>query len=173
MSYAPINGLQMYYEIHGQPAGDRVPLLLLHGGGSTIETSSATLLPLLSKERPVIAFEQQGHGRTADVDRPFSFAQSASDAVALLRYLKVPKADLFGYSNGGHIALQVALDHPEIVRKLITRRPRQSQSSSGLSSNRRAETHPSRSTTSGAHRRRAACRPVDLDGFETSYRAPP
>jgi pimeloyl-ACP methyl ester carboxylesterase len=119
MTYASINGLQLYYEIHGQPGGDRVPLLLLHGGGSTIETSFAKLLPLLSKDRPVIAFEQQGHGRTADVDRPFSFEQSAADAVALLRFLKVPKADLFGYSNGGHIALQIALDHPEVVRKLI------------------------------------------------------
>jgi pimeloyl-ACP methyl ester carboxylesterase len=119
MTYASVNGLQMYYEIHGQPGGDRTPLLLLHGGGSTIETSFARLLPLLSKGRPVIAFEQQGHGRTADVDRPFSFDQSAADAVALLRYLEVPKVDLFGYSNGGHIALQIALDHRETVRKLI------------------------------------------------------
>jgi len=117
MSYAPINGLEMYFEVHGPPGG--VPLLLLHGGGSTIETSFANLLPLLSKDRPIIAFEQQGHGRTADVDRPFSFEQSAADAVALLRHLQVPKADLFGYSNGGHIALQIALDHPEVVRKLI------------------------------------------------------
>jgi len=116
---APVNGLQMYYEIHGQPGTDRVPLVLLHGGGSTIETSFGKLLPLLSEHRPVIAFEQQGHGRTADVERPFSFEQSAADAVALLRYLKVSKADFFGYSNGGHIALQIALDHPESVRKLI------------------------------------------------------
>jgi len=117
--YASINGLRMYYEIHGPPGGDRVPLLLLHGGGSTIETSFGKLLPLLSQGRALVAFEQQGHGRTADVDRPFSFEQSAADAVALLRYLKVPRADLFGYSNGGHIALQIALDHPEVVRKLI------------------------------------------------------
>jgi len=117
--YASINGLRMYYEIHGPPGGDRVPLLLLHGGGSTIETSFGKLLPLLSQGRALVAFEQQGHGRTADVDRPFFFEQSAADAVALLRYLKVPRADLFGYSNGGHIALQIALDHPEVVRKLI------------------------------------------------------
>jgi len=114
--YAPVSGLQMYYEIHGSGG---TPLVLLHGGGSTIETSFAKLLPLLSRNRQVIAFEQQGHGHTADVDRPFSFEQSAEDAVALLRYLKIPKADFFGYSNGGHIALQVALSHPEVVRRLI------------------------------------------------------
>lgn len=117
--YAPINGLRMYYEIHGRPSPARVPLLLLHGGGSTIETSFAKLLPLVSKDRQVVAFEQQGHGHTGDADRPFSFEQSAEDAVALLRYLKIPKADLFGYSNGGHIALQVALSHPEVVHSLV------------------------------------------------------
>src|SRR5438128_6125299 len=117
--YAPVNGLQLYYEIHGNPAKNGVPLVLLHGGGSTIETSFGKLIPLVSKTRQVIAFEQQGHGHTADIDRPFSFEQSAEDAVALLRYLKIPKADFFGYSNGGHIALQVALSHPEVVRRLI------------------------------------------------------
>jgi pimeloyl-ACP methyl ester carboxylesterase len=117
--YAPVNGLNMYYEVHGRGRPDQVPLLLLHGGGSTIETSFGTLLPLLAKDRQVIAFEQQGHGHTADVARPFSFGQSAEDAVALLRYLKVAKADWFGYSNGGHIALQAAISHPEVVHSLI------------------------------------------------------
>jgi pimeloyl-ACP methyl ester carboxylesterase len=117
--YAPVNGLQMYYEIHGNPAKDAVPLVLLHGGGSTIETSFARLIPLVSRTRQVIAFEQQGHGHTSDVDRPFSFEQSAEDAVALLRHLHVAKADFLGYSNGGHITLQIALTHPEIVRSLI------------------------------------------------------
>src|SRR5207302_123895 len=98
--YAPVNGLKLYYEIHGKPAKDGVPLVLLHGGGSTIETSFGKLIPLVSKTRRVIAFEQQGHGHTADVDRPFSFGQSADDAVALLRYLHVEKADFLGYSNG-------------------------------------------------------------------------
>src|SRR4051812_8045758 len=102
--YAPVNGLKLYYEIHGQATKDGVPLVLLHGGDPTIETSFANLLPLVSKKRQVIAFEQQGHGRTADVDRPFSFGQSAEDAVALLRHLHVVKADILGYSNGGHIA---------------------------------------------------------------------
>jgi len=117
--YAPVNGLKLYYEVHGKPAKDGVPLVVLHGGGSTIETSFGKLLPLVSKSRRVIAFEQQGHGHTADVDRPFSFAQSADDAVALLRHLHVEKADFLGYSNGGHIALEITLRHPEIVRSLV------------------------------------------------------
>jgi pimeloyl-ACP methyl ester carboxylesterase len=118
--YAPVNGLRIYYEIHGPEDSRQVPLLLLHGGGSTIDTSFGEMLPLLAARRQVIAFEQQGHGRTADIPgRPFTFAQSAADAVALLRYLKIARADLFGYSNGGHIALQIALDHPEAVHKLV------------------------------------------------------
>lgn len=114
-SYASVNGLKMYYEIHGSGQ----PLVLLHGGGSTIETSFGAVLPSFAKTRKVIAFEQQGHGHTADVDRPFSFEQSADDAATLLRYLKIEKADFFGYSNGGSIALQVAIRHPNLVRKLI------------------------------------------------------
>jgi pimeloyl-ACP methyl ester carboxylesterase len=117
--YAPVNGLRLYYEIHGKPAKDGVPLVLLHGGGSTIGTSFAKLIPLVSKSREVIAFEQQGHGHTADVDRPFSFTQSDDDAAALLRHLRVAKADFFGYSNGGHICLEIALRHPELVRLLV------------------------------------------------------
>src|SRR2546421_1177122 len=117
--YAPVNGLKLYYEIHGKPAKDGVPLVLLHGGGSTIGTSFGKLIPLVSKTRRVIAFEQQGHGHTADVDRPFSFGQSADDAVALLGYLHVEKADFLGYSNGGHIALEITLRHSHVVRSLI------------------------------------------------------
>ena len=117
--YAPVNGLQLYYEVHGKAAEGAVPLVLLHGGGSTIETSFGKLIPLLSRSRQVIAFEQQGHGHTADVDRPFSFQQSADDTAALLRHLRVAKADFFGYSNGGQIALEIALRHPELVRSLV------------------------------------------------------
>lgn len=102
--YAPVNGLNIYYEIRG--AGR--PLVLLHGGGSTIDTSFGGVLDDFAKTRQVIAFDQQGHGRTADVDRPFSFEQSADDTAALLRHLKVERADFYGYSNGGSIALQVA-----------------------------------------------------------------
>jgi len=117
--YAPVDGLEIYYEILGTKASDGVPLVLLHGGGSTLETSFGKLIPLLSKTRQVIAFEQQGHGHTADVDRPFSFAQSAEDTFALLRYLHVAKADFLGYSNGGHILIELALRHPEVVRSLV------------------------------------------------------
>ena len=117
--YAPVNGLKMYYEIHGSAANGKPPLVLLHGGGSTIETSFGKILPALAKDRQVIAVEQQGHGHTADIDRPFTFEQSAEDTVALLRYLKIKKADFMGYSNGGHIALEIALRHPEVVRKLV------------------------------------------------------
>ena len=117
--YAPVNGLKMYYEIHGSAIGGDPPLVLLHGGDPTIETSFGKILPGLAKDRQVIAFEQQGHGHTADVDRPFTFEQSAEDTVALLQYLKIGKADFFGYSNGGHIALVIALRHPDVVRKLV------------------------------------------------------
>jgi pimeloyl-ACP methyl ester carboxylesterase len=117
--YAPVNGLKIYYEIHGVSDGKTPPLVLLHGGGSTIETTFGKFLPLLAKSRQVIAFEQQGHGRTADVDRPFTFEGSADDAAALLQYLKIERADFFGYSNGGTIALQIAIRHPKLVRKLI------------------------------------------------------
>ena len=115
--YAAINGLRLYYEIHGTGGP---PLVLLHGGGSTLDTTFGRVLPLLANSRRVIAFDQQGHGRTADIpDRPFTFEQSADDAAALLEHLKIEQADLFGFSNGGHIALQVAIRHPGRVRKLV------------------------------------------------------
>lgn len=118
--YAPVNGLKMYYEIHGIIDSKNPPLVLLHGGGSTIETSFGKVLPLLAKTRQVIAFEQQGHGHTADIaDRPFGFEQSADDTVELLQHLKIEKADFFGFSNGGNIALQIAVRHPNRVRKLV------------------------------------------------------
>jgi pimeloyl-ACP methyl ester carboxylesterase len=117
--YAPVNGLDMYYEIHGAANDKSPPLVLLHGGGSTIETSFGKVLPSFAKTRQVIAFDQQGHGRTADIDRPFSFDQSAEDTAALLRHLKIEKADFFGYSNGGHIVLQIAIRNPGLVRKLV------------------------------------------------------
>jgi len=117
--YVSVNGLRIYYEIHGPADSTNAPLVLLHGGGSTIETSFANYLPLLAKTRRVIAFDQRGHGRTADVDRPFSFEESADDAAALLRFLKIGQADFFGYSNGGTIALQIAIRHPKLVRRLV------------------------------------------------------
>jgi pimeloyl-ACP methyl ester carboxylesterase len=116
--YAPVNGLRIYYEIHGR-AG-QPPLMLLHGGGDTIETSFGDLLPVLARTRRIIAFEQQGCGRTADIeDRPFSFEQSADDTAALLKHLNIERADLLGFSNGGTIALQVAIRYPQLVRRLV------------------------------------------------------
>src|SRR5882724_9991774 len=118
--YAPVNGLRMYYEIHGPTNPGQLPLVVLHGGGDTIETSFGHLLPPLVPHRRVIAFEQQGCGRTADIeDRPFSFEQSADDTIALLKHLNIDRADLLGFSNGGTIALQVAIRNPQLVRRLV------------------------------------------------------
>jgi pimeloyl-ACP methyl ester carboxylesterase len=118
--YAPVDGLSIYYEIHGSAHAECPPLVLLHGGGDTIQTSFGKLLPELARSRQVIAFEQQGFGHTADIpDRPFSFERSADDTAALLDYLHVEQADVFGFSNGGTIALQVAIRHPRLVRKLV------------------------------------------------------
>ena len=114
-SYASVNGLKMYYEIHG--AGR--PLVLLHGALMTIETSFGKVLPTLAKTRQVIVIEQQGHGRTADIDRPLTYQQMADDTAALLRQLEIEEADFFGYSMGGNIALQIAIRHPDLVRKLV------------------------------------------------------
>ena len=118
--YAPVNGLRIYFEIHGTASPALPPLVLLHGGGDTITTSFGQILPELARKRRVIAFEQQGYGHTADIaDRPFSFEQSADDTAALLKHLHIDKADLFGFSNGGTIALQVAIRHPEVVRRIV------------------------------------------------------
>ncbi len=114
--YINVNGLNMYYEIHGQ--GGR-PLVLLHGAFSAIGTSFGKLLPDLAQTRQVIAFDLQGHGRTADIDRPLSYEQMADDTAAALRQLGIEQADFFGYSMGAAIALQVGIRHPEIVRKLV------------------------------------------------------
>lgn len=113
--YAPVNGLEMYYEIHGTGQ----PLVLVHGAFSAIGTSFQSVLPDLAKSRRVIALEMQGHGRTADIDRPLSIQQMADDTVAAMGYLGVEQADVFGYSMGAAVALQAAIRHPEAVRKLV------------------------------------------------------
>ena len=117
MSYAPINGLNMYYEAHGPEGG--VPLVLLHGALSATETSFGTTLPELAKTRRVIAVEQQAHGRTGDIDRPLSTPQMAADTVALLGHLGIERADFFGYSMGSGIALHIGVNRPDVVRKLV------------------------------------------------------
>jgi pimeloyl-ACP methyl ester carboxylesterase len=111
-----VNGLQLYYEVHG--AGG-VPLLVLHGGLFNIDLQFGQLLPGLAATRQVIATDFQGHGRTGDADRPLTSADLASDVVGLLRHLQVARADVFGFSVGGAVALHLAIRHPELVRKLI------------------------------------------------------
>jgi pimeloyl-ACP methyl ester carboxylesterase len=115
--HAPVNGIEMYYEVHGRRGG--VPLVLLHGGGSTIEVTFGKVLPLLARSRTVIAVEEQGHGRTTDRDAPVAFESSADDVAALLQHLEVEQADILGFSNGASVGLQVAIRHPERVRKLV------------------------------------------------------
>jgi pimeloyl-ACP methyl ester carboxylesterase len=114
---AVVNGIEIYYELHGQHDG--VPLVLLHGGGSTIDSNFGRVLPFLASTRRVIALEEQGHGRTSDRDQPFTFEQSADDVAGLFRYLNVTQADLLGFSNGASVALQVTIRHPHLVRKLV------------------------------------------------------
>ena len=116
-SRASVNGIDIYYEVHGDHDG--TPLVLLHGGGSTIDSNFGRVIPFLARTRRVIALEEQGHGRTSDRDQPFTFERSADDVAGLLRHLKVSQADIFGFSNGATVALQVAIRHPEVVRKLV------------------------------------------------------
>jgi pimeloyl-ACP methyl ester carboxylesterase len=113
-SYAPVNGLEMYYEVHG--TGE--PLVLLHGGLGGI-WEFAQLLPALAQTRQVIAVEMQGHGHTAHIDRPLSFEALADDVAALIQHLGFERADVLGYSLGGIVALETAARHPGVVDKLI------------------------------------------------------
>jgi pimeloyl-ACP methyl ester carboxylesterase len=113
--YAQVNGLELYYEIHGSGR----PLVLLHGGGSTIESNFGRILPVLARTRRVIAVELQAHGHTRDIDRPLSFEQDADDVAALLAELKVDRADFLGFSNGGTTCLQIGIRHPDRVNKLV------------------------------------------------------
>lgn len=113
--YAPVNGLKLYYEIYGTG----MPLVLIHGGGSTIQTTFGRVLGEFAKTHQVIAVEMQAHGHTADIDRPLSFQQDADDIAALLKHLKIDKADVFGFSNGASTTLQFAIRHPEMTNKII------------------------------------------------------
>jgi pimeloyl-ACP methyl ester carboxylesterase len=113
--YVPVNGLNMYYEIHGTGQ----PLVLIHGAFSAIGTSFGLILPELAKTRQVIGFELQAHGRTADIDRPLSVEAMADDVAAAIQQLGIERADIFGYSMGAAVALHVAIRHPEVVRKLV------------------------------------------------------
>jgi pimeloyl-ACP methyl ester carboxylesterase len=114
--YAPVNGLQMYYEIHGSGG---IPVVLLHGWFSALEIDFGPVLPLLARTRQVIGVEWQGHGRTADIDRPYRYEQLADDMATLLDELGIAQADFFGYSGGSGISIEVGLRHPERARKLV------------------------------------------------------
>lgn len=113
--FATVNGLEMYYEIHGSGS----PLVLIHGGGSTINSTYGNVLSQFTEKHKVIAVELQAHGRTKDRGVPLSFEQDADDVVSLLKQLNIVKADIMGFSNGGTTALQIAIRHPEVVDKLI------------------------------------------------------
>ncbi|MES2827464.1 MAG: alpha/beta hydrolase [Bacteroidota bacterium] len=117
--YAPVNGIKMYYQVYGE--GD--PLVLIHGGGSNFDITFGRVLPMLAKHRKVIAVELQAHGRTNDRDMALSFEQDADDVASLLSYLKIDKADFFGFSNGGTTTLQIAIRHPKIVDKIVLGSP--------------------------------------------------
>jgi len=113
--YSQVNGLKMYYEIHGHGK----PIVLIHGGGSTIHTNFGKIIPILSKNRLVIAVELQAHGRTNDRNADLTFEQDADDVATLLKNLNIDKADFFGFSNGGTTTLQIAIRHPELVDKIV------------------------------------------------------
>lgn len=113
--YVSVNGLEMYYEIHGTGQ----PVVLIHGAFSAIGTSFGKILPELAKSRQVIGFELQAHGHTADIDRPLSLESMADDVAAAINQLNFQRADVFGYSMGAFVALQVVIRHPEVVRKLV------------------------------------------------------
>src|SRR5688572_30505088 len=113
--HSDVNGIKMYYEVYGEGK----PLVLIHGGGSTIQTSFGRIIPLLAKTRKVIGVELQAHGRTSDRNVPISFEQDADDVNGLLKNLNIDKADVLGFSNGGNTTMQLAIRHPEVVNRII------------------------------------------------------
>jgi pimeloyl-ACP methyl ester carboxylesterase len=113
--YAEVNGLKMYYEVYGQGK----PIVLVHGSFMTIPLNWSQIIPLLAKDRKVIVAEMQGHGRTRDIPRELSYEGMADDVSGLLKHLKTDSADVLGYSMGGGVAFQMAVRHPEQVRRLV------------------------------------------------------
>lgn len=113
--YVPVNGIKVYYEVYGEGK----PIILLHGAYMTISTNWGRLIPELSKTRKVIAIELQGHGHTPFSDRPLSRTTLASDVEGVMDYLKIDSADVAGYSFGGSVAYQFAIQSPKRLRKLV------------------------------------------------------
>jgi pimeloyl-ACP methyl ester carboxylesterase len=118
--HLPINGLKVYYEVYGQLGKSKTPPVLLIPGAFLSTASMKSWATAFAPTRAVIVFDQQGHGRTADTARKMSYEQFGDDAAALLRALKVERADVMGYSQGGGVALQLALRHPTLVNKLVS-----------------------------------------------------
>ncbi|MEO8711063.1 MAG: alpha/beta hydrolase [Parafilimonas sp.] len=121
-SYASVNSINMYYEIHlpaRQAGGKGKPLVLIHGGGSTIQTSFGNILPLFAKHFKIIAVELQAHGHTSDRPVPESFEQDADDIAELMQQLHISKAYFLGFSNGGSTAMQIAIRHSEVAEKIV------------------------------------------------------
>lgn len=113
--YADVNGLKMYYEVYGQGK----PIVLLHGSFMNIPLNWSEIIPVMARDRKVIVAEMQAHGRTKDTDREFSYEGMADDVSGLLKHLKIDSADILGYSMGGGVAFQMAVRHPEQVRRLV------------------------------------------------------
>ena len=117
--YVPVNGMKIYYELHGQRAAEALPLIVLHGAYMNIPSMGA-IIPELAKTHQVYALELQGHGRTNDIDRPITYQNLADDVAAFMDAMGIKKADIFGYSMGAVAGLQLAFRHPEKVNKLIS-----------------------------------------------------
>ena len=117
--HLPINGLNLYHEVHGDLGGPKPPLLLIPGAFMAAD-SMPDWVEAFARDRAVVAFDQQGHGRTPDTSREMSYEQFADDAAELLRALRIERADVMGYSQGGGVALQLAIRHPGLVNKLVT-----------------------------------------------------
>lgn len=116
-AHADVNGIRLYYEEHGRTDG--VPLVLLNGGGSTIEVTYGRILPYFAQHHRVIALDEQNHGRSGHRTQPERFSDSADDVAALLAQLDVELADVMGFSNGASVAMCLALQHRGLVRKLV------------------------------------------------------
>jgi len=119
VNHSVVNGLSMYYEIYGKG----FPLVLIHGGGSTIQSNFEKIIPYLAKKNMIIAMELQAHGRTTDRQTDTSFEQDADDVFQLLTNLKIKQANFLGFSNGATTTMQIAIRHPEIVHKMILASP--------------------------------------------------
>jgi pimeloyl-ACP methyl ester carboxylesterase len=115
MAYADVNGLHLYYEEHGEGP----PLVLLHGGLMTIDLNFRIALPALAACHRVIAVELQGHGHTADIDRPPTFPDFAADVIALLDHLAIERADIVGFSLGGLTGYELVISYPDRVRRAV------------------------------------------------------